>query len=340
MSRLCKNCGAPVDLAYCSTCGQKSDVKLLSLAELIGDSLEVIYNVDSRFWRTLLPLLLAPGRLTTEYAAGRRASYLPPFRLYLILSLLFFLALSLGGPDILDEPTATADEVAAELRAAGLTDPQAQEAIQRLADAGVIASDAADQPSVAPAEPSGQDARISTGTRARITLDSPEDCSLIQWNVFLGELLANRARRACEQTVVDNGRALLREFLDKIPILVFICLPMVAAGMKLLYWSPPRRYLEHLTFLFHAHAFFFLLALLSIVALWLVRWISWLQVPLGLLLVAGWVYVPVYLFVALRRVYGQGGLLTLLKFTILGPIYLTCLMATFVGGLLFSLVTI
>jgi hypothetical protein len=35
--------------------------------------------------------------LTTEFAAGRRISYLPPLRLYLTASFLFFLALPLFG---------------------------------------------------------------------------------------------------------------------------------------------------------------------------------------------------------------------------------------------------
>jgi hypothetical protein len=39
-------------------------------------------------------LWFKPGKLTEEFVAGRRVAYLPPFRLYLILSLLFFLIAS------------------------------------------------------------------------------------------------------------------------------------------------------------------------------------------------------------------------------------------------------
>jgi hypothetical protein len=50
---------------------------------------------DSRLWRTLLCLWFKPGRLTQEFIAGRRVAYMPPFRLYLVLSVVFFLLASL-----------------------------------------------------------------------------------------------------------------------------------------------------------------------------------------------------------------------------------------------------
>ena len=60
-------------------------------------------HLDSRVWRTLIALLLRPGRLTNEFVAGRRTLYLPPFRLYLVLSLIFFLLPSFGSNDIVIE---------------------------------------------------------------------------------------------------------------------------------------------------------------------------------------------------------------------------------------------
>jgi hypothetical protein len=45
-------------------------------------------------WRTLYYLWLKPGRLTQEFVAGRRVAFLPPFRLYLVLSIIFFLIAS------------------------------------------------------------------------------------------------------------------------------------------------------------------------------------------------------------------------------------------------------
>ena len=63
--------------------------------ELMHELLEGITHSDSRLWRTLTTLWFKPGKLTEEFVAGRRVAYLPPFRLYLIVSIVFFLIASL-----------------------------------------------------------------------------------------------------------------------------------------------------------------------------------------------------------------------------------------------------
>jgi hypothetical protein len=92
----CKNCNALLVGRYCVNCGQAADVHMPSTGELIHEALEGLTHSDSRLWRTLLWLWLKPGALTNEFFDGRRMKYLPPFRLYLIISLVFFLLLSLS----------------------------------------------------------------------------------------------------------------------------------------------------------------------------------------------------------------------------------------------------
>jgi hypothetical protein len=89
--KACLNCGQESEAKYCSACGQSLDVKISTVWHFISETLDVIYNFDSKVWRSMLPLLFMPGKLTNEYIAGKRVRYLPPFRLYLILSILFFL---------------------------------------------------------------------------------------------------------------------------------------------------------------------------------------------------------------------------------------------------------
>jgi hypothetical protein len=90
----CRNCGAVLAGRYCSNCGQSAEVHVPSTRELVHEVLEGLTHLDSRLWRTLACLWFKPGKLTQEFVAGRRAAYLPPFRLYLILSLAFFLVAS------------------------------------------------------------------------------------------------------------------------------------------------------------------------------------------------------------------------------------------------------
>jgi hypothetical protein len=94
-SGVCRNCGAGVPGRFCAECGQARDVHVPSTGELLHEALEGLTHSDSRLWRTLKLLILRPGELTLEFIRGRRAAYLPPFRLYLILSVLFFFCASL-----------------------------------------------------------------------------------------------------------------------------------------------------------------------------------------------------------------------------------------------------
>jgi Protein of unknown function (DUF3667) len=90
----CKNCNAVLLGRYCANCSQAADVHVPSTAELLHEMVEGLTHSDSRLWRTLKLLWFKPGKLTQEYVAGRRVAYLPPFRLYLILSIIFFLIAS------------------------------------------------------------------------------------------------------------------------------------------------------------------------------------------------------------------------------------------------------
>jgi len=95
----CSNCGTPLTGRFCASCGQRALAGLPSVPHLLEEAGEMLTHADSRLWATLLPLLLRPGRLTAEFIAGHRARYLPPLRLYLVLSVLFFLVMGIGARD-------------------------------------------------------------------------------------------------------------------------------------------------------------------------------------------------------------------------------------------------
>src|ERR1700727_2238396 len=83
----CKNCDAVLLGRFCVNCSQAANVHVPTTMELVHELLEGITHSDSRLWRTLTTLWFKPGKLTEEFVAGRRVAYLPPFRLYLILSI-------------------------------------------------------------------------------------------------------------------------------------------------------------------------------------------------------------------------------------------------------------
>ncbi len=80
---------------------------------LAVESLRETFDIDGRLARTLGTLFVKPGALTKSYLAGRRQQYTPPLRLYLVVSLLFFLIVAwLAQQGFLFEVNAsTSDEV-------------------------------------------------------------------------------------------------------------------------------------------------------------------------------------------------------------------------------------
>ena len=89
----CLNCGTALNGSFCSACGQRAVPPDPSVAELAGDAWQELSGYDGRIAATARGLL-RPGYLTREYVAGRRARYLSPVRLYLIVSVVYFLAAS------------------------------------------------------------------------------------------------------------------------------------------------------------------------------------------------------------------------------------------------------
>ena len=97
-AQYCENCGNEVSQRYCGACGQRLDPPVHSLVHFSQVAAEDLTHADSRLWRTLGALMFKPGHLTMEFLAGRRARYLPPVRLYLVLSLAFFLFVAAVQP--------------------------------------------------------------------------------------------------------------------------------------------------------------------------------------------------------------------------------------------------
>lgn len=57
--------------------------------------LHELLDIDGRLLLTLKTLLFEPGKLTVEYNRGRRIKYTPPLRMYLVISIVFFLIFAL-----------------------------------------------------------------------------------------------------------------------------------------------------------------------------------------------------------------------------------------------------
>lgn len=137
-ARPCPNCGEPLGGPFCGQCGQADTALDVPFRRIVGELLAELFNADSRAWRTARTLLLRPGLLTAEYNAGRRARYLPPLRVYMLSSLLFFFVVATARVQLLE--VQFTDEDAARV-AAGAPGAAAENPDLRAASESTTAND-------------------------------------------------------------------------------------------------------------------------------------------------------------------------------------------------------
>jgi len=349
----CLNCGEVLTGQHCSHCGQHAQVRVLSLWSLIRDVVGDLLNADSRIWRTLVPLAFRPGLLTQDFLRGRRARYTPPFRMYLVLSLVFFVLASLSDPGSDVALQLDGDGTNIQLHGDGPAPggtpaprPALDPEVRKLVDQIVKRVPAPEretvrlelEQSLAAATPEEREA-----TRKFMADPCGEDNFKVEAGPFL-EAYEPRLRDACRKIIADQqsfGRALW----ENVPQMMFIFLPLIAAVMSVLYLRSGRYYVEHLLFVVHFHAFFFLA---GIVVLLLEQLSDFAGGAIGTGMTAAQAafgtvlsfYVPWYLLKAMRRVYAQSWWKTLPKFGLLGLAYFVSLVFTGIGLLFYTALTL
>jgi hypothetical protein len=269
----CRNCGAPLTGEFCAECGQQVRDLDLSLRAMLGDFFGSLFNFDSRVWRTVSLLLTRPGALTARYLDGQRARFVPPVRLYIFVSLVYFLflAFTTGGPQFGTEPVMQGG------------DPMVTEA--------------------------GDTVTVAEFLRREWSDDDRD----VPW-------IADLAAGAWERVQADP-RGFWRTFLQGLSYLMFVLLPLFAGLLKTVYWRRRRFFLHHLVFATHFHVFvFMILGAKGVLSLPGVAPLSALSDLLT------WT-VPLYLFVALRRVYGGQLWTTVLRTVGLIAAYLALVIA-------------
>jgi len=110
----CHNCKSPLTGPYCHICGQRDDDLRRPIWTFFRELMDALFDTDSKIIKTIILLLLVPGGLSRAFNMGRRARFLPPLRLYVVLSFAFFITLSVTNILILDIKVTPKESVVAE----------------------------------------------------------------------------------------------------------------------------------------------------------------------------------------------------------------------------------
>ncbi len=305
----CGNCGAPMYGPFCYACGQPEKGMIRHLASVMADVADTIFNVDSRIFRSILPLYLRPGFLTNEYFAGRRTRYVTPFRLFFFLCVISFFAIQFSldlddanfnlvgeGNNGGIERAQTAAEVDTRLQAAlqGLATARAATGNRAKAVAKVDKAesevrhkaeeriawlkrrdDAVAGGHAAPPDPDADDEDGGTLSIDGTPWDPVAHPIAIGWlPAFVNTKLNSMAHHAKDNINAARkhpGEAIARLF-SVLPQTLFVLMPLFALLLKIAYIFKRRLYMEHLMVALHSHAFIFMSLLLVVLLHLLIGW--------------------------------------------------------------------
>ena len=272
------------------------------IAELFDD----LFQLDSRLSRTLYALVFKPGRITVEYLAGRRAGYIPPVRLYLVISFLFFVILPFLG--LSHTPNEAEDASLAEEPIVEITIAENQSSEQ------VEAESVGD----------------STSTIDLGFLTPEENEALLQ-------TLKEQFRKAIALYEDDPEEASSR-LLELISIMMFFLLPVFAGCLKIFYLGKNRYYAKHLLLVVHNHCFLYIgLSVQDLLNL---------TRGSGYALIADfsnfiiYLWLAIYFYMSLRRVYQEGHLGTTIKFILLSLSYMTLALFGILAAMLVGIMSL
>lgn len=369
VGKACANCGAPMLGAYCYACGQPEKGMIRHLASVLSDVADTVFNVDSRIFRSIVPLYLRPGFLTTEYFAGRRTRYVTPFRLFFFLCIVAFFAVqaNFSGENIVkfdaDEGIGAA-QTPAEVQAQVEKTVAAFEQTRASLAPSSHASDKMER-KIADIQRRAAERVDYLNARAAATHDgtaapSDPDDRVWQFNGFTWDPIAHPIdiawlpgfanaklnamalhAQANLKLARHDQRPLVAGLFSVLPQTLFVLMPLFAVLLKIVYIFKRRLYMEHLMVALHSHAFICLSVLISVLLSLALRWAgtdaAWAVPILEFLRAAAWIWIPIYLFLMQKRIYRQGWIMTTLKYWLVGTCYLVILSFGLVGALLAAL---
>lgn len=356
--RPCKNCAAPVFGAYCAACGQPTNVHRRSVLHLLHDLFKDIASFDSRILRTIRALFLEPGELPLAFREGRTQRYVPAVRLYLFVSLIFFLFLSITHTAILQlELTTTSHRYFTDGSGKIFEDINGKtipvDGLKADKNGNVFADTGEGGPRVLVYGMTA-DGKVSNDLSTRAYFFSPVRKAHSQISAGIEGVLQHEHAQLASLPIGSSLESWLETHLDRmlrtlavdptaingpmtewIPRVLFVLLPVFAMILALFYWRQRRDFyfVDHLVFSLDMHSFAFAMILVAVILARAIAGGAAAQIALAA--------IALYLFLAMKRFYRQGWVRTAVKFVLVSFVYGALFLApALVGILLASLLNI
>lgn len=352
----CKNCSTAVEGEYCHFCGQRYHDHKESFGELLYEFTSDFLHFDSRFFRTILPLMFAPGKLTRSYNEGRQRSQFHPIRLYLFSSFVYFFLFfyftnledrfrddtistrqgefiidstkrilhqdslktkTVQAPDSTDAKRVTANRLLAPQNYGNKSFVTLKDSTLQYSLSVTSYMDSLFQQKITPSQYQELQKRMKKADRAGY-LERIITMRLLEINL------------KGEESKKEFFKKLTETFLHNIPKMLFFLLPVFAMFLKLLYLRKKQfYYVDHAVLSLHFFSLIFLLLTLS-------NFILGKIFSTGIFNWLAFCWISMYLLIAMKRLYGQKWGRTVFKFLLLGFLMVIAVAITLVVNMAWS----
>ena len=292
----CTNCASSPHGRYCQECGQAL-VMLGAQASLLRPGVvEAYWQIYDRALLTFADLC-KPGRVAANYLAGRRVRYVPPLRLFGLLSVLAFMLAQLA---------VATEENGTQLKVGG---------------AAIIRVNTVEE----------VDSAAQVQSSSALTFSAPEfrepfKLPAIQdhvWFNIVGE------RIDAELSRFDHDpRSIILAIIRAMPSVILLMIPIFALLLKLAHFGSGWRYLEHLVVVIYSHAFICLVLSFTFFLSSVANVLTWLEPTVAWVTAALWLWVPIYLLLTQKHVYMCSWALTIARYLVIGIAHLVIATAT------------
>jgi hypothetical protein len=256
-SEPCRNCQTEYVGNYCPQCGQEAHTGAPTAWGFIYELLTRNILERGKLPHTLWRLVRHPGALTVDFLEGRRTRYIRPVRLYIGLSILYFLLLPIQGRDILSKMISHNEQSGQEIdndvrKELGLhtTTPPKSTSPNQSGKSGE------------PHQPNQPTLQITLGENGKPDgSDEFNFAANFPDNGALG-VVKRRLKHFGDMPANERNSAIARDFLNQAPKAMFFLVPVFALLLKFFFLWRGIPYGAHLLFAFHYHALLFFGALL------------------------------------------------------------------------------
>lgn len=336
------------DENFCPNCGQENKSNKITFGSFLHEIFAGFTSWDAKFWRTIIPLITKPGRVSKDYIQGKRARYTNPFRFYLTTSIIFFLLIGIN-----DTYNRFKKMSGNEIATVNPIEPKIDSITEQKKDSIAIETvenvkkrlDSINKTYNTQIDTS--DIKIPKKGKINYTIGGSEASKMVRFRKKHPNLTIDQALDSLKmdknfmnrfwysktdilESVENNPEELKKLFKDMLSyasIALFFLLPILALFLKLLYIRRNFTYVEHLVFVFHIQTVFFLLATIFFLA-------SLIKAS-GLFLTIFLLAFLLYLYKAMRKFYEQRRFKTIVKFMMINFIFF---ILTIIGTVIVAMV--